>query len=226
MADLEVRYESAHKQREIEIKELQLAQQETVQLALAVAAILLAALAFVYHGRYRAKQRSADLLEALSRTDPLTGLNNRRAMTESLARNRNLNQRDGRPFSVLLLDVDRFKGFNDQHGHEGGDRVLVELSNCLKAVIRGGDEVARWGGEEFLVLAPETRLQEAQLLAQRITEAIRRLAVDYQGDVLTVTATIGLAEFRNNETIESCIQRADAALLRGKGEGRDRFVSA
>lgn len=176
------------------------------------------------HGRYRAKRRAAELLDKLSRTDPLTGLANRRALLQSLERERQRGDRQGRPFSVILLDVDHFKRFNDRHGHEVGDRVLVGVAGALRGGARAVDEVARWGGEEFLVLLPECETSGAEELAARLQERIRALEVGGDEGPLKVTATLGVATRRSGEDIDAVVRRADAALYRGKEAGRDRVV--
>jgi diguanylate cyclase (GGDEF)-like protein len=225
VADLEVRYETEKKEQQIEIQRLALARQRTVRNALAGISFLLVALAVASHGRYRAKRRAAELLERLSRTDALTGLANRRAMHEAMERERLAWTRERRPFSVVLADGDRFKRFNDTYGHDVGDRVLVAVGAAAKEAMREVDLVARWGGEEFLVLLPGADEAEALVAAGRLQERIRAAAVEHQGQPLAITATFGAATWRGEPGIEGVVKRADEALYRGKEAGRDRIVA-
>jgi diguanylate cyclase (GGDEF)-like protein len=224
IAELQVRFDTEKKEREIHIQRLEIEKQRGTRNALAGISVLVAALAVVSHGRYRAKRRAAELLDKLSRTDPLTGLSNRRALLQSLERERQRGDRLGRPFSVILLDVDHFKRFNDRHGHEVGDRVLVGVAGALRGGAREVDEVARWGGEEFLVLLPECETSGAEELAARLQERIRALEVAGDEGPLKVTATLGVATRRSGEDVDAVVRRADAALYRGKEAGRDRVV--
>jgi len=224
VADLEVRYETEKKEQQIEIQRLALDKQRTVRNALAGVSFLLVLLAVVSHGRYRAKRRAAELLEELSRTDSLTGLANRRAMYEAMERERLAWPRDRKPFSVVLADVDLFKRFNDAHGHDVGDRVLVAVATAAKEAVREVDLVARWGGEEFLMLLPGADEAEALLVAGRVQERIRAAAVKHRAESLRITATFGAATWRGEDGVEGVVKQADEALYRGKEAGRDRIV--
>jgi diguanylate cyclase (GGDEF)-like protein len=227
IAELQVRFDTETKEREIQIQRLVIDKQRNTRNALLGISVLGIALAVVSHGRYRAKRRAAELLDKLSRTDPLTGLANRRALLQSLERERERAERQGTPFSVVLIDVDHFKLFNDRHGHDVGDHVLVAVAAALRGGARALDEVARWGGEEFLVLLPECASAGAAELAARLQERIRALEVpsdDPQAGPLRVTATLGVATRLAGEDAETVVRRADAALYRGKEAGRNRFV--
>ncbi len=224
IADLQVRFDTEKKEKEIRIQKLEIEKQRGTRDALAGISVLVAALAVVSHGRYRAKRRAAELLEKLSRTDPLTGLANRRALLESLERERQRSERQGRAFAVVLLDIDHFKQFNDRHGHEVGDRVLVAVAGALRSGARALDEVARWGGEEFLVLLPDCDAAGAADLAARMRERVRGLEIAGAGGPLEVTATFGVAARRAGEDADALLRRADGALYRGKEAGRDRVV--
>jgi diguanylate cyclase (GGDEF)-like protein len=125
---------------------------------------------------------------------------------------------------VALLDVDHFKRFNDLHGHEVGDRVLVGVAGALEAGARAVDEVARWGGEEFLVLLPDCGESGAADLAERLAEKVRALRIEGAEGPLSVTATFGVAARGGGEGADALLRRADAALYRGKQAGRDRVV--
>jgi diguanylate cyclase (GGDEF)-like protein len=226
LADVQVRYETEKKEQQIEIQRLELSRQRAVQFALLGILVLLVLLALASHGRYRAKRRAAELFEQMSRTDALTGLANRRAMNEAMERERLAWTREKKPFSVVLADIDHFKRFNDTYGHDVGDRVLVAVARAAKKAVREVDLVARWGGEEILVLAPGADEVEALLVAERIQERIRAIGLEHQAGRLTVTATFGAATWRGEDGVEGVVKRADEALYRGKEAGRDRIVAA
>ena len=162
-------------------------------------------------------------LERLSNTDSLTGLSNRRHMMGALQTELERAKRSGGHFAVLMVDVDHFKKFNDEHGHQAGDEVLVRFGAALEETIRPYDCAARYGGEEFLVMLSATAEGEAVTIAQRICERVRAEPFPNGG----VTASIGVAEYpAHGETVDAVIGRADEALYRAKRAGRDRVVSA
>jgi diguanylate cyclase (GGDEF)-like protein len=147
--------------------------------------------------------------------DPLTGLANRRMMHLIFKRNFEEAKRYGRPFSVIMLDIDFFKKYNDTKGHTAGDRLLVDVSKVLINSTRGVDLVSRYGGEEFLILLPETDLPGAQILAERIRESVEK-GTD-------VTASLGIACCTGEtQSEEELINKADAALYQAKETGRNR----
>jgi diguanylate cyclase (GGDEF)-like protein len=163
----------------------------------------------------------ATRLNLLAATDPLTGLANRRltlALLDQLARDCRL---DLAPV-ILLADLDHFKQINDGWGHEMGDQVLVAVANALRASTRDADTVARWGGEEFLVVLPATRAGEAGELAERLRLRVQALQVaDRHQCPVPVTLSIGIARLAANETGSSWLKRADEALYRAKNDGRN-----
>ena len=164
-------------------------------------------------------------IEMLARSDDLTGVANRRGVMEALAQHQERADRSRQPLCVALLDVDHFKRINDQHGHDAGDRVLRTFGALLSAHIRAVDSVGRYGGEEFLLVLPDTPLHEAAEVLERL---LGRAAAHHwvgQADVpIAVTATVGVAQHRPGESIEATIARADAALYQGKNQGRNRVV--
>jgi len=162
-------------------------------------------------------------LETLSRTDQLTGVFNRRRLDEVLIDEFERHRRTGSLFSIILIDVDRFKSVNDNHGHQIGDQVLMELADCMLATKRPSDIVGRWGGEEFLLICPDTGLQEAVQFAQLLRRAVaeRDFSVTRQ-----MTASLGVACVQEGDTIHGMIARADQALYRGKKNGRNRVEFA
>ena len=169
--------------------------------------------------RYR--EVLAHTQEALAReasTDPLTGALNRRRLhqlAEELPRHA-----DG---AVLLCDLDDFKQVNDRHGHDAGDAVLRAFHRQLLGHLRDGDQVCRWGGEEFLVLLPRTSAALAGVVAQRICASVAQTPVRLGPDCsITVTVTIGVASLQTGEPLQQAVQRADEALYRGKAGGRNQ----
>lgn len=161
-----------------------------------------------------------------SRTDPLTGLPNRRSMQERLAGQAVRAALSGRGFVVALIDVDHFKRINDVHGHEAGDVVLCRLGSAMREFLRASDAVARWGGEEFIVLLPETDATGASAVCERLRMRVGELRVAHAGATIRVTVTLGLAEVLPGEAVEHALRRADLALYEGKRRGRDRVVVA
>jgi len=173
----------------------------------------------------RARRRAV----ALARTDHLTGLANRRQGERWLTALTAEAARTGRPLACLMVDLDRFKAVNDTHGHPAGDLVLRAAGEALGGAVRGGDRVARHGGEEFLVLLPDTGLDGAWAVAARLRGRLAGRAVELAdpagggGPVrVAVTASVGLAGLRPGETAGRLLARADAALARAKAAGRDR----
>lgn len=158
--------------------------------------------------------------------DPLTGLANRRYLEGALAQEGAGSLRSGRPLALALLDLDHFKQINDTYSHEAGDAVLRAMGEVLREHTRASDIVGRYGGEEFLVLLPDTGLDGAIAVANHLLEAVRRLTVLWPGGVLDrVTVSIGLAVFPPHvERVEDLVAAADAALYRAKAEGRDRVA--
>ncbi|RFP61532.1 GGDEF domain-containing protein [Luteimonas weifangensis] len=162
-------------------------------------------------------------LHEMASTDPLTGVANRRSIEQlgaaALARARALQQ----PLCVLVLDVDHFKQVNDRHGHLSGDQVLARITRACRDALRHFDLLGRTGGEEFLVLLPNTRRAQAQPIAERLRAAIAAIDLTDIAAGLTVTASIGLAELQPADAdLRDLVARADAALYRAKGQGRDR----
>lgn len=169
-----------------------------------------------------------DLNTALAETssrDPLTGLLNRRALMDMIKKEVERAARSGESFVVAMLDVDHFKAVNDRYGHETGDRALVELAGVLGESLREYDMCGRWGGEEFLVMLPNTQPEAAQSVMDRLVSAVRGLAVAAgDNDVLRLTVSIGMAQHQLGETFSETLSRADQALYLAKQDGRDRVA--
>ena len=160
-------------------------------------------------------------LRNLAVTDALTGVWNRRQGTELLAADLSA-RRPGQALSLLMLDIDHFKAINDTFGHQAGDHVLIEIASRLRRSLRGNDMVARWGGEEFIVLLRDCALPDAQRLAEDIRAAIAEVPFGALG---SLTVSIGAAEIRANEDLTSWLGRADQALYRAKRAGRNEVVA-
>jgi diguanylate cyclase len=162
-------------------------------------------------------------LEELGRTDILTGLANRRQCFAEAQVELERHFRTGRPVSLIILDVDHFKDINDDYGHPAGDEVLRGLAVALRACCRAIDTPARYGGDEFMVILPETDLRGAEEVAGRIRDHMKSVTIERAPD-LHCTVSLGAAEVRRNiKDVGTWIQRADAALYRAKAGGRDRF---
>ena len=160
-------------------------------------------------------------LNRLSMTDPLTGLLNRRAMVEHISQEMGQSKRNRSPLSMLILDLDQFKAINDEHGHAVGDAVLENVGNLLKKTVRQGDSIARWGGEEFLVLTPNTKARNALALAEKLRRLVRNLK---HGELSGISTSIGLAQLHPMESFDSWYERADEALYQAKAQGRDKSI--
>jgi len=163
-------------------------------------------------------------LEQLALIDDLTQLPNRRYLNSELESRLNMYRREDLPFSVLFIDIDHFKQFNDRHGHHVGDEVLRAISQTAAEVIRSFDIIGRWGGEEFLGIFPNTRRNEMKAIGERLLALIRATAVECDDRQLQVTATMGGAQVRKQDSKESLIRRADQRMYQGKKAGRDRLV--
>lgn len=163
-------------------------------------------------------------LRRLSRHDSLTELLNRRALDDLLRDEARRAIRANQPFSVLMIDADYFKGINDRFGHAAGDEALRHLAQILRTVMRDVDRVGRFGGEEFIVLLPGTSATEAVNAAERVRDALLRRPWAWQGEVLRLTVSTGVAAWRGpHDEVDLLLKRADAAMYRAKSLGRDRF---
>ena len=167
-----------------------------------------------------AMQKLADL----AMRDDLTGLYNRRYVMEVLARQKALADRGHVGFTLCYCDLDHFKRINDRFGHQRGDAVLREFSAVAEQVVRSVDFVARFGGEEFLLVLVDADAREAQRVAARLSDRTRALSVDPRHPEVRLTVSVGIAEFRPGESVEDVIQRADRALYRSKSSGRDLIL--
>ncbi len=151
-------------------------------------------------------------------TDYLTGLYNRRFLEQILQREKAIADRYGLPFSLILSDLDNFKIINDIYGHQVGDKILVEIAKLLRNNLRATDILGRWGGEEFLIILPNTDIKKALRVAEKLKELLCYLKVP---PVEGVTASFGVSEYQKGETYEETIKRADLALYKAKAEGKN-----
>ncbi|MEX8495795.1 GGDEF domain-containing protein [Sphaerotilus sp.] len=163
-------------------------------------------------------------LEALAMTDSLTGVRNRRCFMQAAALEFERATRHARPMAVVLIDVDHFKGINDRHGHQCGDQALIEIAQACQGTLRKTDLLARFGGEEFIVLLPETGQREAVRLAERMRNAVAAdLRLPDHPRPGAVTISLGaVALSRSTPTLDVLIQAADQSLYDAKRAGRNR----
>lgn len=165
--------------------------------------------------------------EHAATVDALTGLHNRRWLDDAFARQMTRCAEDGKPFCVIMIDVDLFKRINDTWGHVVGDQVLVQIAQTLANNIRPGDLLARYGGEEFALALPDTDLDEAFMVGERLRRAVEHLALPFmQGEAMPhLTISLGATRRHDDDpAIQAVIARADAALYRAKDGGRNRVV--
>jgi diguanylate cyclase (GGDEF)-like protein len=167
--------------------------------------------------------RMMEKLQKLAITDGLTRLYNSRSFYSQLELEVDRFNRYQHPLTLLLLDIDHFKDYNDKYGHLEGDKVLVRFSQIIRSCLRTNDSAYRYGGEEFTVILPETAGEEARTVAQRIRSALEAEPFSPEdGEVATVTISIGLTEYHPKEELSSFIQRADQAMYRSKRSGRNK----
>ncbi|MEW9798285.1 ligand-binding sensor domain-containing protein [Alteromonas sp. CYL-A6] len=171
--------------------------------------------------RTRALEESNAKLLTLSSLDELTGLKNRRDFRTHAEHEVERFRRTGRTFSVLMMDIDNFKQINDQRGHAVGDAVLVAAAGVMKNMVRKNDLLARWGGEEFIILATDTALEQARLMAEKIRTALEQERIIVAHQSFRITVTIGVSEIQSEQSLDDCINTADKRLYQGKREGRN-----
>lgn len=223
----------------------------TAVLLIAVQALLIAALLYALRGRRGAlsalthehakladsiAQRTLELqaannaLEQQVTTDSLTGIGNRRRMTALIGAELERTRRFGHPLSLLMIDIDHIKDVNDNYGHDAGDRAIVAVAMALSVDLRACDSAARFGGEEFVVLMPETQLRVAADAAERLRNSIAALRLEADdGRPIGLTISIGVAGASTSgepDTPSTLLSRADRALHRAKTDGRNRVERA
>uniref|UniRef100_UPI003AF41AAF ligand-binding sensor domain-containing diguanylate cyclase n=1 Tax=Thiolapillus sp. TaxID=2017437 RepID=UPI003AF41AAF len=177
------------------------------------------------NARTKALTEANQQLAKLARTDTLTGMLNRQAFAELYQHNLT-NPANCTQCALALLDIDLFKNFNDSYGHDCGDAVLREMSRLLRENLRENDVVARWGGEEFIVLLPNTTHRDAADIMTRLCSAVARHCFDWEGEILRITITAGLGQCDCSQSLEKCFKPVDEALYKGKQQGRNQLVLA
>ncbi|WP_018649555.1 MULTISPECIES: sensor domain-containing diguanylate cyclase [unclassified Thioalkalivibrio] len=166
--------------------------------------------------------RMEDEIRRVAHTDWLTGVANRLSLGNTLEAEIERSQRYGRPLSLIMFDLDHFKAVNDRYGHDAGDEVLKALAKTVSAELRDADTLGRWGGEEFIILVPETRLVGATAMAEKLRQAVAAMSVP---GVPGVTASFGVAERASGDSAKLLARRADEAMYQAKRAGRDRVVA-
>lgn len=168
----------------------------------------------------------AEELKKLASKDFLTGLFNRRNFLENAGQEEKRFKRAKSKFSFIMLDIDHFKQVNDTYGHDCGDKVLVKVARSLESELRDQDIVARWGGEEFICMLPETELTGAITVAEKIRKSVAAVEDPCSKGNVSVTITLGVSEYDGSCSIDECINKADISLYNGKRQGRNQVNSA
>ncbi|MBP6095560.1 MAG: GGDEF domain-containing protein [Methyloversatilis sp.] len=169
-------------------------------------------------------EKAFERIREMATRDELTGLHNRRYMLDRFAQQISRMERSGARFCVCIADLDHFKHINDAHGHGVGDEVLCKFADIARTSLRESDLLARWGGEEFLFLLPDTGADQASVSIERVRASLAAQVIVAALPSLTVTFSAGLTEFRHGESADHAIERADLALYRAKNQGRNRTV--
>ena len=165
-------------------------------------------------------------LDLASRIDSMTGLANRRDIVEKIGREATRSHRHEYPFTILLVNVDDFKKVNDSYGYNAGDDVLVEIARVLRSCVRNEDICARWSGEEFMILLPETDADSSLPVANKILESMCMTEFKANKPGIHITVSIGICEHNPSQTVHDCISRVNQALLQAKKIGKNRYIIA
>jgi len=171
-------------------------------------------------------ERDLEAVTALVRQDSLTGVLNRRGLEEAYAAEAARCERRASPLSLAVMDLDNFKQLNDRLGHAGGDAALGHLARTARAALRPSDTIARWGGEEFVILLPDTARDDALRIMQRLQRALTRRFFLHNNERVLITFSAGVAERLPGESRDALIARADRAMYEAKKQGRNRVVAA
>lgn len=185
--------------------------------------------AFYEHSRqtsFNIVKDLSDKFEKQAQQDMLTRLPNRRGIQQFIEFESARARRQKKPLTLILCDIDRFKRVNDQYGHDGGDVVLKHVSDLFKASIREQDGVARWGGEEFLFVLPDTEESNAVVLAEKVRETLATSPVELQQKNVVITASFGVAQIDFEQGLDKALTLADKALYKAKEKGRNKVLSA
>jgi len=182
--------------------------------------------AFYEASREKSYQQALDLskkYQQLAHLDPLTKLSNRRDALQILKREQARAVRNNTPLSLILCDVDYFKKINDQYGHNAGDKILVELAQIFSKKFREQDCIARWGGEEFLFILPQTSAENANVIAEKVQATLQEHIFNYQSYNIKVTVSMGIEQFNDEQSIDEVINSADKYLYQAKNSGRNQI---
>ena len=168
------------------------------------------------------RKQAEEALEKAARLDPLTGLLNRRAFMARIKNEEARFSRSKRSFCLLMADIDHFKLINDTYGHDAGDYILKELSRLMTDALRLQDSIGRWGGEEFLIMLPETEMNGAGYVAEKLRTMIEKHRFSYHEHQLSITVSFGISSYADSMNINDCLKKADDNLYLAKRHGRNR----
>ena len=185
--------------------------------------------AFYEYSRQRSYSTAmylSEQFERQARYDPLTTILNRRGGQQQLEQELSRMQRNKKPFSITLADIDRFKSINDTFGHDAGDEVLKQVAGVFSSRLRAQDSLSRWGGEEFLFIFPETNEQEAKTVIEQIRENLSAEPIPLDGKSHRVTSSFGVCEISSSMTLTTALNLADQALYQAKNDGRNKVCTA
>lgn len=247
IAELLIKYETASKEKEIELlkknaflKELESKRKTLFLIFLVVGFVFFAISAFFIYNQFRLKAYSNTIIaeqneklkeayykvEQLASTDPLTGLSNRRDILNNIKHETNRFERNKKPFVLVMGDIDNFKYINDTYGHEAGDLVLKSIAELINTNIRKQDTVGRWGGEEFLILLPDTTLKGGANIAEKLRQTIQDHKMSHSNYELSISITFGVSMYNKIKDINECIKEADKALYVGKIRNKNCVVTS
>lgn len=179
---------------------------------------------YVRQNSFHRIQQMSQKFERQAMRDPLSGLLNRRGMQEKLQQEFDRSQRYKNNLTVMMCDIDHFKIVNDQYGHDKGDEIIKGLGEIFKSGLRKQDSLARWGGEEYLFLLPETNGMQAMQLAEKLRSKIEETLYKQDNKTFSVTVSIGLHQIVSSDTINQAITKADTNLFKAKDQGRNRCI--
>lgn len=246
MAEVKVLFETERKEREIEKlkheqiqNNLELNKQELYKNVIFAGLVVGLLFLILLFREYRLKVKSNEIikeknnelekayaqLEEIAATDHLTGLSNRRDILDKMSYEMNRFSRTGRGFTLIMGDIDDFKEINDNYGHDAGDFTLISISDILKECVRKQDIVCRWGGEEFLILLLETKLEGGVIVAENIRQKVFNHMIKFKDNEFSLSMTFGVCELKNGMNIDQCVKGADDALYEGKEKGKNLVIS-
>ncbi len=216
-------------QLEMDSYKKQVSNQIKIRNSFIIGFLIILNITLIVFARYRIKtgdqiklEKANKQLDELSRIDPLTSISNRRDILEKIEYETLRFERNKKVFSLVMGDIDNFKAVNDNYGHECGDYVLKALVATIISSLRKQDIVARWGGEEFILLLPETNIEGGRIAAEKVRSNISQNKFFYNKKRIPITITFGVTEYSNGKDVNNCIKEADSALYKGKSKGRNR----